>query len=294
MIKNPAKKTPMWGRNKASSMLLLLVILGAACTTGNRAPTATSRPAPETSTTGIVYPVTQLALEAQATANARVTVEVRETEAKVTEIAEQIALRDTATSEAQASATALAQPMSHRIRELLTSGIISTSEGSYHPLQDFDASWAQINYYDFLLTGLAPVNFVLSAKVSWESASETANWWNSGCGFVFRMNSRGDHYLAYLGLDGWFYLYRNLDQTITLTGRGYYGEVMIPKGDAEIMLIVEGDWIVLYVNGEQVHRMQENTFSSGLLGYALISGTNKDFGTRCQMQDVELFELEPH
>lgn len=280
-------------KNRPSIFILLMIII-ASCSTGSRDPIATATLEPKTSTAVIAYPVTQLAVEAQATADARAAVAFRETEAKATEVVGQMAIRETATSEALASATAQAQPLTDRIKELYASGVLRTLTGTYHPLPDFDSSWAQINYYDFLLTGLAPTNFLLTTKASWESASETANWWNSGCGFVFRMNARGDHYLAYLGLDGWFYLYRNLDHTITLIGKGYYGEVEIPKGSADLMLVVEGEWIMFFVNGEQVQHTQESTFSSGLLGYALISGTNKYFGTRCQMRDVELFELESH
>ena len=268
------------------------MIIIASCSTGSRDPIATATLEPKTPTTVIAIPVTQLAVKVQATADARATAAFKATEAQVTVVAEQVAFQESATSKALASVTAQAQPMSDRIKELHASGVLSTSTGTYHPLPDFDSSWAQINYYDFLLTGLAPTNFLLTTEASWESASEIANWWNSGCGFVFRMNARGDHYLAYLGLDGWFYLYRNLDHTITLVGKGYYDEVEIPKGSAELMLVVEGDWITLFVNGEQVQRKQESTFSSGLLGYALASGTNKEFGTRCQMLDTELWELE--
>ena len=164
------------------------------------------------------------------------------------------------------------------------------SSAAYQSLPDFDASWAQINYYDWKPTGYTPTDFIIRADVSLESATDKANWWNSGCGFVFRMNARGDHYLAFISLDGWFNFYRNLDYTITRIGRWKFGVLENNKTNTKIMLVAEGDWFTFYVNDDEIHRQQEKTLKSGLLGYAIISGTNKGFGTHCKITNVELLE----
>lgn len=263
-----------------------------ACTTQDVTPKMTATPAPLTSTASNAYSVTQIAVEAKATSDAQATAAFKATEAQATQIAEQLAIQATATLEALIQATSQAQPMFDRVVDLQASGFLNTTEGSHYALPDFDASWAQIDYYDWLLTGFAPSNFVLRADSEWDSASATANWWNSGCGFAFRINARGDHYLVYLGLDGWVYLYRNFSNTVTKLGEWYYDEVQTPAGRAKIMFIVENDWITFFVNDRQVDRHQDGTFSSGLLGYVIVSGTNKDYGTRCRMTNVELWELE--
>jgi hypothetical protein len=282
----------MCRRNFKPLIPILLAILMAACTSEDVTPTPTTTPVPVTSTAISAYSITEIAVEAKATTDAQATAAFKATEAQATQIAEQWANQATATSEALIEATSQAQPLFDQVADLQASGFLSATEGSYFALPDFDASWAQLNYYDWLLTGVAPSNFVLRADTEWESASATANWWNSGCGFAFRINARGDHYLVYLGLDGWVYLYRNFSDTVTKLGGWYYDEVQTPAGSAKIMFIVENDWITFFVNDRQVDRHQDGTFSSGLLGYVIVSGTNKDYGTRCRMTDVELWELE--
>lgn len=177
------------------------------------------------------------------------------------------------------------------VTDLHQQGLLTDPQGRYQALQPFEATWAQINYYDLLLTGYAPTDFVLRADMQWESASERANFWNSGCGFVFRMNARGDHYLVFLGLDGNLYFYRKLDETISRLGSAPYREGLSVSGSSQMTLAMEGQTLTVFVNGEQVYRQSDETFSTGLLGYALISGTNKGFGTRCLMTNVELWDL---
>jgi len=224
---------------------------------------------------------------------ARATQGPQETKTQLALATQQGSVEQTATSEAHGQATLQAQAAMPVLQELRDSGDIHTSDGEYHALPDFDASWARINQYDFLLTEFAPADFVIKADIEWDSASPRANWANSGCGYVFHLNARGDHYLAFLGLDGFFYLYRNLEDTIERLGRWYYGELSKPRGGAELLLVAEGARQTFFVDGQRIHSIEENTLSSGYLGYALVSGTNKGFGIRCTMSDVQLWILNP-
>jgi hypothetical protein len=45
------------------------------------------------------------------------------------------------------------------------------------------------------------------------------------------------------------------------------------------------------VNDQRVLTAHDGSLSSGLLNYTLLSGTNRDFGTRCTMHHVELWTL---
>ena len=67
----------------------------------------------------------------------------------------------------------------------------------------------------------------------------------------------------------------------------------MPKGQAQILLAVEGDKIVFFVNNEHVLTRIDGRLDSGGLSYTLLSGTNKGFGTRCDMTNVGLWWLEP-
>ncbi len=58
------------------------------------------------------------------------------------------------------------------------------------------------------------------------------------------------------------------------------------------MLVVEGRVFKYFVNGERVLTRESASMPAGRLNLTLISGTNKDFGTRCLMKNIELWELE--
>lgn len=73
------------------------------------------------------------------------------------------------------------------------------------------------------------------------------------------------------------------------------GVVDIPEGSAELILLVNGDKIYFFVNGEEVYNSSDalltGALDSGDLTFILMSGTNKDFGTRCQMKNTDLWDL---
>jgi hypothetical protein len=194
--------------------------------------------------------------------------------------------------EAQTEATEQAGPLAQRVQQLAADGVLTSAAGDYYPLPDYDSRMAKINYYEPLDTGYAPTNFIVRADAAWESASTTADWWISGCGFVYRYQGQYDHYAVYLGLDGTAYMLRYLNQDYTAMGNTYYGLVGVPAGEAELMLAVQGNKFTFFVNDKQVHQRTDSALRSGLLGYMLISGTNKDFGTRCTMTNSELWVLK--
>jgi hypothetical protein len=198
----------------------------------------------------------------------------------------------TSTARSFTQATLQAQDAMGVLQTLQASGDLQFQAGRYHALPDFEANWARINHYDFLLAEFAPADFVVSAHVEWDSASSRANWENSGCGFVFRMNAGGDHYLTFLGLDGNVYLYRNIADSIQRVGAWYYGAVGRPQGSADLILLSQGTHLAFLVNGQLVHSLEDSTLRSGYLGYALVSGTNKDYGIKCTMNHVQLWVLD--
>jgi len=238
--------------------------------------------------------------------------EARATAAQATEEAEQRAATDqaatqvhlteeAATKEATqeaaivqtvTAATVQAQPMFDLIQGLYSDGYLSRTDGTYFTIPDYDQSWAQINWYQWYYTGFSPTDFVIKADASWDSASTTANWWNSGCGFVFREDEVENHYLAYLALNGRVYFYRSVNNVYAPLGSSYYGKLSTHEGHAQIMLVVEGINITFFVDGEKVHTRQDQGLASGNLDLTLLSGINTGFGTRCRMVNIELWVLK--
>lgn len=288
------------------ALIFLLLGLNAACSS-----TPTVAPSPEASEQAPTPDLTAEAKNTSVAATQREN-EARATEDQATKVAQEAAAtnqaatqvqdtaealareatRDTATAAARIESTAQAQSMLDLIQELYSNGYLSTTAGTYYALEDFDESWAQINWYMWFYTGYSPTDFVIRADAAWDSASTSANWWASGCGFVFREDGVPNHYLAYLGLDGYVYFARTVRDKYASLGYSYYGRLDTPKGQAQIMLVVEGTYITFFVNGERVHARQDQGLKSGNLALTLLSGINKDFGTRCQMTNIELWELD--
>jgi hypothetical protein len=288
------------------ALVFLLLGLNAACSS-----TPTIAPSPEATEQA---PMPDLTAEAKGTSVAATQREneARATEDQATKVAQEAAAtnqaatqvqdtaealareatQDAATAAAKAESTAQAQSMLALVQELYTDGHLSTTAGTYYSLEDFDESWAQINWYMWWYTGYTPTDFVIRANAAWDSASTSANWWTSGCGFVFREDGVPNHYLAYLGLDGYVYFARTVREKYASLGTSYYGRLDTPKGQAQIMLVVDGTNISFFVNGERVHTRQDQGLNSGNLALTLLSGINTGFGTRCQMSNIELWELD--
>lgn len=201
--------------------------------------------------------------------------------------------RRAATAEAETVAqTQAASSMYDEIVELAAYDYISSEAGVYYAIEDFSEAWAQINWYQWLPTNLFPTDFVIRADVSWDSASDNANWFSSGCGFVFRVTDVDNHYLAFLALDGNVNFARSLQGNWKLLGSSWYGNVDIPEGSASIMLVVEGDSFTFFINGERVRTQVDSALKEGDLALTLLSGTNAGFGTRCSMENIEVWVLE--
>jgi hypothetical protein len=185
-----------------------------------------------------------------------------------------------------------AASMAGVIQRLSGEGVLGSTAGEYYRLNDFDESWAQIGWYQWWTTGYSAENFVITANTTWESASETANWPEAGCGFVFSHVDSDNYYLAYLGLDGIVRFAQNARGNLKLVTSKRFGRVSIPNGEAQLMLVANAKHIYFYVNNQQVVSANAGSLQEGDIALTLLSGTNRDFGTRCQMTNIDLWVIE--
>lgn len=199
--------------------------------------------------------------------------------------------RSARTATAAVRVTEQSQGLYDIILGLQKLGAITRADGTYHTISDFDDSWAQLLWYQYSTTGYSPADFVIKAHTEWESASRVADWYASGCGFVFRETDENNHYLIYLALDGNVYLKAYVDGDFYELGKEHYGQIDFMQGQADVVLAVDGPKITYFINGEQIFQRENSQLSSGGLYLTVVSGTNKDFGTRCQITDIELWAL---
>ncbi len=168
--------------------------------------------------------------------------------------------------------------------ELEEDGLISLG-GHTTDYGDYENEWAQINYYQWL-TFEHTNRFVFSANIAWESASATPNNFISGCGVVFNSASgNANHLLASVRMDGFVYIdgFRNYSELSY--GKYGYGRPST-KGSADFVLVVNEDKAAIYLDGQRVVQKANLAVMGDGVGVATLSGTNKDFGTRCNYKDI--------
>ncbi len=170
------------------------------------------------------------------------------------------------------------------INELAAEDVIAAG-GTTFSLMDHTDEWARIDWYQWRTFNNAK-NFLFSANVSWASAHERPNTETAGCGIVFRENGTDNMLEVSLRMDGFIYMsgYRN-GNYLSYTKAGY-GSPQI-KATHQFVVVANAGTITVFVDGVQKARWTDVAVNdNGYMGFATMSGTNKDFGTRCEWEDI--------
>jgi len=199
------------------------------------------------------------------------------------------------TATAAFRATSTAQSMANLIQQLYEDGFLQSTRGEYIQQDDFEMSLAQINRTEFGNTGIYLSDFVLRSDIAWETARKGANTYYSGCGFFFGFPNEKDRYhLVMLTLSGNIRFQRWTEGSYLFNlASNYFGKIDYMKGDAELIITVEDDTIQAFINGERIFVRPDQYKWEGDLGFAINSGTNAGFGTRCTFLNTEIWSLEP-
>ena len=193
------------------------------------------------------------------------------------------------------AATERAEELRAEILGYFEKGYLTTMEGRFRELDDFSYEWAQLGFYLPFLVEDAVGDFVLGAHFKWDSAFKNSNI--SGCGFMFGIQPNDDHYAVFLDRQKVFFLIT--DHTV-----GFSRPVQPTRGtgivkfdypaEANFTLIVRGAYAYVLVNGEVVgeYTLAQSRLSKGGLALTVLSGTNRDYGTRCEMTNLHLWTPE--
>jgi len=217
------------------------------------------------------------------------TQEVTPSDANVTQAVSVVDVEITPTTQPEDVAR---KEMETIVQRLNSEGVLNSTQGTYHAISDYEDSWNQIDWYRWTYIEYPAANFVIRAKASWDTTSRGGTSQNSGCGFIFRENGTENHYLMYLGLNGRVYFFRVHDGKKEYIGNSVYYPVEIPTGQAEIMLVANGNRFYFYVNGDYLYDPMDGYFQEGKLGLTVLTGNAQDFGTRCKMEDIGLWVIE--
>lgn len=256
-------------------------------------PTATPTITPDRTATAEVGAVTETQ-EAISSEETQAVVATEEKSIQLTGTSEAVqAAIETQRAERKLLATEEASSIYNEVQSLYEDGYLTSTGGEYQKLPSFSESWAQLQWFSWWPTDFEPTDFVISTTVEWDTASNTSDWFSTGCGFVFRADDHGNnYYVIFLTLDGFAEIMRNSNSNLISLGRSYYGRLDTPSGTAELVLTMQGSTINIFVNGEHVISRTDKRVTDGYLAHTLLSGTNKDYGTKCTFKNTSLWELD--
>ncbi len=190
------------------------------------------------------------------------------------------------------AATERAEELNAEVQDYFDKGYLTTTDGRFRELEDFSYDWAQMGWYQWLPLRDSASDFFLSAHFEWNSASKTPDI--SGCGFIFSLQPNDDHYAVFLDRSKVFFLMTN-------NALGYSTPVGPTRGtgrvkfdypaEADFTLIVKDAYAYVLVDEEVVgeYTLAQSRILRGNLGLTVLSGTNKDYGTRCKMTNLHLW-----
>lgn len=190
------------------------------------------------------------------------------------------------------TATQRAEELNSEVQVYFDKGYLKTTDGSITELDDFSDDWAQLGWYNFLRLQESATDFFLSGHFKWNSAFKNSDI--SGCGFIFSLQENDDHYAVFLDRSKVYFLITDLSlgysKPITPT-RGTGRVKFDYPAEADFTLIVKGNYAYVLVDGEVVgeYTLAQSRPMFGNLGLTVLSGTNRDYGTHCEMTGLHLW-----
>ncbi len=188
-----------------------------------------------------------------------------------------------------------------RVQSYVDAGYLENSSGKLIELDDYQGELAQIGSLDFAFAGYDGQikDFAVWAKLKWENAGAIITPYHSGCGFSFRFNGDTfDGYTAMLTTERVLLTYCN-------SSINRCGEIGKTKGtgvlkmgnpaEATMEMVVRDSQAFVLVDGEFIGEytlFTDKLMDPGFLIYSIISGTNRDYGTRCEITDTNVWVVK--
>jgi len=153
----------------------------------------------------------------------------------------------------------------------------------------FNEEWAQIGWYQRWVFQDVFSDFLFKAHFKWSTASETPEI--SGCGVVFGLQENGDHYAVFLDKSRILFVMARGSNLYVVgktsgSGRANFGN----PAEAEFAISVKGQSAYVSVDGKFTeYTLSADQTSAGQFGLTILSGTNRDYGTRCEMTDIVMW-----
>jgi hypothetical protein len=172
-------------------------------------------------------------------------------------------------------------------------GYLSSADGRFTEIDDFEYEWAQLYWYQWFPLDETVSDVYFSAHFAWESAYQNAD--TSGCGVIFGLQEDKDHYAVFLDRSKVLFLINNGSGVRNMGRTRGSGTVKFSNpAEADFKLIVKDNYAYVLVDDVVVgeYTLSQSQPVRGDLALTVLSGTNKDYGTRCEMTDIHVWTPE--
>ncbi len=196
------------------------------------------------------------------------------------------------------AATKEAEADQARLQKYVDSGYISSTKGTIYSLTDNTLQMAKINYINYDMTGYNDqvTDFAAWEDLKFSSAGPVAYPEFSGCGFGFRMKDNGDTYTAMVTNDSVLitWCFEALGNRCGRVGKTSGTGRLKLSNPAEVHFefIVSGGKAFALVDDKMIASytlFADRLTDPGYFLYSIVSGTNKDYGTRCTMTNGKIW-----
>jgi len=185
------------------------------------------------------------------------------------------------------------------VQKIQEAGQVPSTDGKYLELDDYQDEVATKLSYEYAETGVSAKNFIVRGDFEWSNAINTANI--SGCGFVYRVQQNTDHYLIVLDAFSGVKLASSTDRGTYSMGSPQNGDKKISDFGpgpyhATFTLAVNDLKSYVYVNDVyqgEYKLLDYRITESGLLSGAVLSATSEGYGTRCNINNIQAWIIDP-
>lgn len=180
------------------------------------------------------------------------------------------------------------EQMRAEVQKYVDAGYLSSANGGvYDELPDFEQDWAQIGWYRWWASDINVGKvFVLSTHFKWSSAIKNPD--PSGCGIAFGISADGVPQILFIDRTSVLFLDANGSSYGRVKGNGRLSLPTSPEID--VTIVVNNKKQTLLIDDEFIAEFAYENLS-GWLGYSVLSGTNKDYGTHCEITNSRLWKI---
>ena len=168
--------------------------------------------------------------------------------------------------------------------------IIMSDQGNYYRLEDYARYSAETGSYEKTQTGFLLSEFALRADLAWQVAVPQTGE-KSGCGFIISDNDDDEHYLVVFTLADRAWIYRKVEGSLLDIGVSNRYEAGNEIAEVQALLVVERKYLRLFVDGVEIYTRQFPLLEPGRLAFTVVSNSSIDYGTYCEMSNIELWEI---